>query len=271
VFARAVRWTLLLGLTAAPAAAQDQGLDSLLFARPLGSGDAANLRATGVQLYRLPFSVKIGGLDAHRWGLRATFPVSLSSLRVIDVSNLGGFVKKLGIAAIVPGLELQLPVGTRGLIRPFAEAGVGRGTAADGSVEVLYGAGLRARMTQAVKRLNLMIGGAASHRKARAAGGDYDPHSAFEVGVDAQVPLGFSIGERTPRVGIFTIAREFIGLELRREGYDPVILRHQFEVGLSFSTAPVVRILKIRLPWLAAGYQFGHTVSGVRIYATFPF
>jgi len=55
-----------------------------------------------------------------------------------------------------------------------------------------------------------MIGGAASHRKAGAAE-DYDPHSAFEVGVDAEVPLGFSIGERTARAGIFTIAREFIG------------------------------------------------------------
>ena len=63
-------------------------------------------------------------------------------------------MKKLGIGAIVPGLELQLPVGTRGLMRPFAEAGVGRGTA-DGSVEAVHGVGLRARMTQPVKLLNL--------------------------------------------------------------------------------------------------------------------
>src|SRR4249920_651850 len=100
MFRRAMLCALLLGLAAAPAAAQDQGLDSLLFARPLDSGDAANLRATGVQLYRLPLSVKIRGLEGNRWGLRVTFPVSLSTLRVIDVSNLGGFVKKLGIGAI---------------------------------------------------------------------------------------------------------------------------------------------------------------------------
>ena len=74
--------------------------------------------------------------------------------------------------------ELELPVGARGLMRPFVEAGVGKGTA----------------------------GGAASHRKAQADVRDYDQHSTFEVGVDGEVPLGFSIGQKAAR-GLFTIAR----------------------------------------------------------------
>jgi hypothetical protein len=269
VFRRVVPWTLLLGLAAAPAAAQDQGLDPLLFARPLDSGDAADVRARGVQLFRLPLSVRMPGLDGHRWRLRVRFPVSLTSLRVEGASDVGAFVKKLGIAAIVPGLELELPVGARGLMRPFVEAGVGKGTEG-GSVEVLYGVGLRARMMQPVKRLNLMIGGAASHRKRQADVRDYDQHSTFEAGVDGEVPLGFSIGQKAARGGLFTIARGFSGLELRREGLDPIVLHRQFEAGVSFSTAPVLRIWKVRIPWIAAGYQFGHTISGVRIYAAFP-
>ena len=48
------------------------------------------------------------------------------------------------------------------------------------------------------------------------------------------------------------------------------MLRGQFEAGLSFSTAPDLRIWRIPLRWLAAGYQFGR-VSGVRIYLKFPF
>jgi len=262
-------WLLLFGLAATPAAAQDQGLDALLFARPLDTAEGADVRAKGVQLYRLPLSVRIRGLDAHRWGLRVTFPVSLSSLRVEGVADVGGFVKKLGIAAIIPGLELELPVGTRGLVRPFAEVGVGKGTAG-GSVELLYGVGLRARMTQPVRRLHLTIGGAASYRKAPADLREYDQHSTFEMGVDGQIPLGFAIGQKAARAGLFTIARGFSGLELQREGQDPVVLRRQFEAGVSFSTAPDLRIWKIRLPWIAAGYQFGPTLSGVRIYTAFP-
>lgn len=45
-----------------------------------------------------------------------TFPVSLTSPRVAGVSDVGGFVRKLGIGALVPGVELELPVGARGLL-----------------------------------------------------------------------------------------------------------------------------------------------------------
>ena len=91
------------------------------------------------------------------------------------------------------------------------------------------------------------------------------------MGADGQVPLGFSIGQRAARAGIFGIARGFRGLELQRDGLDPIVLRRQFEAGISFSTDPVLRIWKARLPWIAVGYQFGRTVAVVRIYATFPF
>jgi len=264
---RTALWTLLLGLVAAPAGAQDQGLDPLLFAQPL---DTAEVHANAVQLYRLPLSLRIRSTDGHPWGLRVTFPFSLSSLRVESASDVGTFVKKLGIAAIVPGVELEIPLATRALLRPFAEAGIGKGTAG-GSAEVLYGLGVRARLTQPVKRVAFTIGGAASHRKRPSQVREYDEHSTFEIGIDGQVPAGFSIGTRAARLGLFSIARAFNGLTLRPEGQNPVSLRHQFEAGVSFSTAPVLRIWKIRLPWIAAGYQFGEVLSGTRIYAAFPF
>jgi hypothetical protein len=267
---RTALWTLALSLAAVPAHAQDQGLDPLLFAQPFETGGAADVHAQTFQLYRVPLSLRVRSLDGHRWGLRVTFPVSLNSLRVERASDVGTFVKKLGIAAIVPGVELGVPVGARVLLRPFAEAGIGKGTAG-GSAEVLYGAGLRARLTQPVRPFFLTIGGGASRRKAPAHVGEYDEHSTFEIGVDGQLPAGFFVGKKAARLGLFSIARSFRGLTLRHEGQDPVMLRRQFEAGVSFSTAPVLSIWKIRLPWIAAGYQFGHTISGVRFYTTFPF
>ena len=67
------------------------------------------------------------------------------------------------------------------------------------------------------------------------------------------------------------IVRAFDGLEIKREGEPVVVLGRQFEVGGSFATAPDFRVWKITLPWIAAGYQFGEVVSGVRVYTTFPF
>lgn len=87
----------------------------------------------------------------------------------------------------------------------------------------------------------------------------------------AQLPLGFSIGSKQARGGIYTIARGFNGLELPRDNQDPIMLRSQFEAGLSFSTSPDLAIWKVTLPWLAVGYQFGDVTSGVRVYVQFPF
>lgn len=259
---------LALLISALPAAAQDQGLDPLLLANRDETASATDVEARGFQLYRLPLSFHLRSLKKHPWGLRVTFPVSLSSLRITGVSDVGGFVKKIGVAAIIPGLEAEIPVGSRGLVRPFGEAGIGKST--DSSAEVFYGAGVRARTTADPKRLHVTYGGKISGRKTPEFGGTADRYASFEGGADVEAPLGFSVRGGQARGGLYVIGRAFDGLELKRADRPPIVLRGQFEVGLSFSTAPDLRIWKIPLRWLAAGYHFGR-VSGVRMYLTFPF
>jgi hypothetical protein len=259
---------LLLFLAALPAAAQDQGLDPFLLANHEETASATDVEVRGFQLYRLPFSFHVRSLDEHSWGLRVTFPVSLSSLRIKGVSDVGGFVEKLAVAAIIPGLEVEIPVGSRTLVRPFGEVGIGKSS--DSSAEVFYGAGLRARTTTDPKDLHVTYGGRISGRKSPEFDGTAARYASFEGGADVQVPLGFSVLGGQARGGLYVIGRAFDGLEIEREDQPTIVLRGQFEAGLSFSTAPDLRIWKIPLRWLAAGYQFGR-VSGVRMYLTFPF
>ena len=258
---------VLLFLAAWPAAAQDQGLDPFLLANRDETASAPDVEARGFQLYRLPFSVHVRSVDKHPWGLRITFPVSLSSLRIEGVSDLGSFVKKLRIAAIIPGFEVEIPVGSRTLVRPFGEVGFGK---SGDSSEVYYGAGLRMQNAADLKRLHFTYGGLIAGRKAPAYNGSDTRYASFEGGADVEAPLGFAVRGGQARGGIYVIGRAFNGLELEREDQPPIVLRGQFEAGLSFSTAPELRIWRIPLRWLAAGYQFGR-VSGVRVYLTFPF
>lgn len=255
-----------------PAWAQDEGLDALLFARALTSDidGESTVQVRTLQLYRIPLSVRLRPRHDTGWGIRLTFPVSLSGVEIKRVSDLGPFRKSLGIVAVVPGIELEIPVGERLLLRPFAEAGLGRGVA-EGRTEVLYGTGLRVRVNRPVRSLVVTYGGNALYRRRAKAVNEYGAYSALEGGVDAQLPLGFSVRQRQARGGVYAIARGFDGLELRRDGHEVIALRRQFETGLSFSTAPDLRVWKVRLPWLAAGYQFSSAVSGVRFYASFPF
>jgi len=258
---------VLLLFAASPAAAQDEGLDPVLLGNRDEIASASDVEVRGLQLFRLPFSVHVRSLDKHPWGLRITFPVSLSSLRIKGVSDLGSFVDKLRIAAIIPGLEVEIPVGSRTLVRPFGEVGIGK---SGDSSEVFYGAGLRARSAADLEKLHLMYGGSISGRKAPALASTDARYASFQGGADLQVPLGFSVRGNQARAGVYAIGRAFDGLELERDDQPAIVLRGQFEAGLSFSTAPELRLWKIPLRWLAAGYQFGR-VSGVRIYVTFPF
>jgi hypothetical protein len=254
---------LLLLFATCPAAAQDQGLDPILLASRDEVASAPDVEARGFNLYRLPFSFHLRSLDEHSWGLRVTFPVSLSSLRIEGASDVGGFIEKLRIAAIIPGLEVEIPVGSRTLLRPFGEVGFGRGN-------VFYGAGVRAQNVADLKTLHLTYGGQIAGRKAPALAGSATRYASFEGGADLQMPLGFSVRGGRARGGIYVIGRAYDGLELERENQAPIVLRGQFEAGVSFSTAPDLHIWIIPLRWLAAGYHFGR-VSGVRMYLKFPF
>jgi hypothetical protein len=257
---------------AAPAAAQDEALDPLLFVRSAAdAGVPASLSgARTFQLYRLPLDYTLQPMDAHRWGISLTCPVSLSGVRVERTTTARTFVHSLGVFAIVPGVAFDIPLAARVRLHPFVEAGIGRGSDRH-KTEVLYGAGASVRVDRRAGSVLLTAGGSAARRRAATDTGSYEAHSTFEGGADAQVPLGLAIGRRVIRGGGYAIARAFDGLAITRPGLEPVSLGHQFEAGGSLSTAPELRVWKITLPWVAVGYQFGPLLKGVRIYTSFPF
>ena len=268
--ALALVWgTLGAFAVAAPAVAQDQALDPLLFIPTTGATTTqALLSARTLQLYRLPFDYTVRPMDREHWGISLTCPVSVTGARVTRTTNAGRFVRSLGVFAIVPGIAFDVPLTDTLRLHPFVEAGIGKGTARE-KTEVLYGVGASARLDRQAGRLLVTVGGSAERRRLATDTGEYETHSTFEAGVDAQVPIG-SAGGRVVRAGGYGIARAFQGLRVTRPDLAPVDLDHQFEAGASLSTAPEIRIWRITLPWIAVGYQFGSVLTGVRIYTSFP-
>ncbi len=263
--------SLLAVLTSVPAGAQDQALDPLLFIKAADSGGSQTVvGAQTLELYRLPLGYTLRTMDDQRWGVSLTCPVSISGLRVERKTNAGNFVHSLAVVGVVPGVEFEIPVPDRIRLRPFAEAGLGKGTSG-GPARVLYGFGMSARADRDVGPVHLILGGNAMRRKLDTDTGDYETHSTFEAAVDAEAPLDFQIAGRDAHGGVYAVVRGFQGLSLTRPGFAPVDLDGQFEAGLSLSTAPELRIWKITLPWVAVGYIFGPVLTGVRIYTSFPF
>lgn len=268
---RSIGALVLAVLTGAvPAAAQDQALDPLLFIRTTDAPTTQTLLAARtLQLYRLPLDYTIRPMERGRWGISLTCPVSITGARVTRATKAGAFARSLGVFAIVPGISLDIPLSETLRLHPFVEAGIGKGTARE-KTEVLYGAGASARLDGRAGSVLLTFGGSAKRQRLATDTGEYEAHSTFEAGLDAAVPIG-TAGGRVVRAGGYGIARAFQGLQVTRPNLEPFDLDHQFEAGVSLSTAPEIRIWKITLPWIAVGYQFGPVLSGIRIYTSFPF
>jgi hypothetical protein len=79
------------------------------------------------------------------------------------------------------------------------------------------------------------------------------------------------MGSKRALGGVFGMYRQYFNLDIQRVGQEPIKLEHQYEVGISFSTDPVIRLWKIKLPWIALSYRFGDVFTGVRLYFSFPF
>ncbi len=258
---------LLVAGLAGPASAQDEGLDPLLFA-PLADRPVQEVDGRSLQIYRIPLSYSVRDAGEDPWGLRITFPVSVSSVRVEAITDIGDFVAHLETISVIPGVELAFPMGERWQLKPFTEVGVGR---AESATEVLYAAGVKVLGSYRPGRWALTLGGVAAYKSPTTSRSSYDSYSRIEAGADVERTLGFRISGRTASGGVYGIIRRFSDLDLATIGEEEISLHEQYELGISLTTDPTLSVGKLKLPWIGLGYQFGDVFSGVRLYLSFPF
>jgi hypothetical protein len=156
------------------------------------------------------------------------------------------------------------------VIKPFGEIGVGDDSVSTGA-QVLYSLGVRGRGEYRPEPFGVMVGGAFRYRNNTTSVAVKNWYSTVELGADAQLPLGFSLGSKTAHGGVYAIMRHFTDLEFEILTEGPIDIEWNYEAGLSFSTDPVLRLGKIKLPWIALGYRWGDRQQGVRLNFTFPF
>ena len=248
---------------------QDGDLDGLLLLSAATTG-AQDVSSKGLQVYRVPISYPLRRLGDKPWGLRLTFPISFGTYELSAATDIGDVVESIQSVAVIPGIEFLVPVGETWVLKPFGEVGIGDDSRT-GETHLLYAAGIRARGDYEASPLQLMVGAAFKYRNAATTDVVKNWYSTVEGGVDAQVPLGFSLGSREARGGGYAILRHFSDLELELVTEGPFDVSWNYEVGLSFATEPALRIWKIKLPWIGLGYRFGDRIEGIRLNFAFPF
>ena len=134
-----------------------------------------------------------------------------------------------------------MPVSDRWVLKPFGEVGVGDDSAT-GDLNLLYSAGLRARGEYDARPFDVMVGGAFRHRNNTTSEAVANWYSTVEFGVDSQLPLGFSLGSKAASGGAYVILRHFSDLDFELITDGPISVKWNYEVGLSFSTDPILKL-----------------------------
>jgi len=253
----------------APATAQASELEPVFLIGRQG-GAATDAGASSLQVYRVPIGVTLLDPQGRPWGLRLTFPVSLGFYDLQATTGLTDLVSRVQTVSVAPGVEFLVPVSRLWVLKPYAEVGLGMTTSGE-FTGAQYTAGLRARGDYTNGPYHMAVGLGAHYASPRLSRVNIDDYTTLELAGNVQRELGFRVTGRDARGGVYGIARWFPGLRVE-DAYDRLFdVKHVWELGVSFSTAPELTLWKLPLPWIAVGYRFGDMFNGIRISFDFPF
>lgn len=245
-----------------------------VYAATLGFG-GYSLAGLTASVYTLPLSTSIPDVLHDGWTLRLMLPLQLG---IYNFSNsYQGTPIKLNqqSVAAVPGAELQIPMGTHFVLKPFVQGGALHAFGTDGgnSNAWIYLFGARSVAQWQVAGYTLSLGNGVIYAGDNTIGpGFSENYVALEIGGEVRHPLGFSIGDWKPDLGLYA-ADYFYPAPLQFSRYlEPALQVHnQVEVGFSIGSAEPMKLLWLSNPRIGAGFVFGGGLNVWRVNFGFPF
>jgi len=232
-----------------------------VYAAELGFG-GYSLAGLTAQVYTLPLEYTLHDVLREGWALRIMAPVQLGlySLKVTDTDGEPISINQQSVAA-VPGAELQIPIGSHTVLKPFGQFGVGHTFGVDvGSPNAyIYLAGARALSQWHVAATTFSLGSAIIYAGDSPIGSGFsERYVSLQLGVELRHPLGFTIGTLAPDFGVYTIYYHYpVPLIFSRFLQPQLTIANQAEIGFSIGSATQFRLLGLSNPRIGAGFIFG--------------
>ena len=246
-----------------------------VYAAELGFG-GYSLNGLTAQVYTLPLEYTFHDVARNGWALRILAPIQLGlySLKVTDTNGERISINQQSVA-VVPGAELEIPVGSRTVLKPFGQFGVGHAFGVDvGSPNFyVFLAGARAVSQWQVGATTISLGNAIIYAGDSPIGSGFSEHYvSLQLGVELRHPLGFRIGTLAPDFGMYAIYYYYpVPLVFSRFLEPELKIANQGEIGFSIGSATQFRLLGLPNPRIGAGFIFGGGLTVLRINFGFPF
>ena len=246
-----------------------------VYAASLGFG-GYSLAGLTADVYTLPLAYTLDGVFYDRWSLKLLAPVQggIYTFRAFDTNGQRISINQQSVS-VVPGAELQIPLGERVVVKPFAQFGVVHAFGDDvrNPDAFVYLAGARSITQWQVGDYTFSLGNAVIYAGDDTIGPGFAEHYvSLQIGGEIRRPLGFKIGEWKPDVGLYAANYYYPApLQFSRFLRSSLKITDQVEIGFSVGSATPLSI-----PWLnnlriGAGFVFGGGLDVWHINFGFPF
>jgi hypothetical protein len=246
-----------------------------VYAAELGFG-GYSLDGLSAQVYTLPLDYTFPDVLRDGWELKILAPLELGlySFKATDTDGERISLEQQSLA-VVPGAELQIPVGSHTVVKPFGQFGVGHtfGVESGSPNSYIYLAGVRSISQWHAGATTFSLGDAAIYAGDSPIGSGFSEHYiSLQVGVEVRHPLGFTVGKLAPDLGIYTIYYYYPEPLVFNRFLQPNLnVTNQGEVGFSVGSATPFRLLGLSSPRIGAGLIFGGGLTVWRINFGFQF
>jgi hypothetical protein len=246
-----------------------------VYAAELGFG-GYSLNGLTAEAYTLPLEYTLFDVSRNGWAFRILAPIELGlySLKVTDTNGERISIEQQSVA-LVPGAELEIPVGSRTVLKPFGQFGVGHAFGVQGGSPnaYIFLAGIRALSQWRAGATTISFGNAIIYAGDRGIGSGFSEHYvSLQLGVELRHPLGFRIGTLAPDLGVYTIYYYYpIPLVFSRFLEPELKIASQGEIGFSIGSATQFRFLGLSNPRIGAGLILGGGLTVLHINFGFQF
>ena len=246
-----------------------------VYAASLGFG-GYSLAGLSASVYTIPLQYKLHDVFQNGWTLRLLAPVQggIYSFRANDTDGRRIAIDQQSLS-LVPGAELQIPLGDRAVLKPFAQFGLARsfGDGVGNPDSWIYLAGARSVAQWRSGEFTFSLGTGIVFAGDKSIGSGFsENYIALQAGGEIRHPLGFSIGGFTPDLGVYAADYYYpSALRFSRFLRPPLRVANQNEIGFSVGSATPLHILFLSNPRIGAGVVFGGGLTVWHINFGFPF
>lgn len=249
--------------------ANETSSDSLNWAFQNSSGSGFSFNAQeNAKIYKFPLSYKLRNPNEVDWLVKFNFPLTIGIYNIeVEDQDID-----LNVLAVVPGIELHIPLRENWILIPQVNLGLGKDTSG-GHLRYIYSAGIKHHVFFDWKKFDFTFGNTLSYDGFFSdSTEDRDDFLSFSTGIDMRYPLGISLAHNPIYLSFYGVNYQYFDEVTVIESDEKTIKVYtQWELGITLSTIPDLKIFWFRIQRVGIGYRFGDGFEAVRLVFGMPF